>query len=140
MKTMMNLNNKTVLLIDDDDDFSAFVEKILTKENVRFVRVNHPSKAMAAIEKKPPDIIILDLNFDNKTDHASVRDDHGEVILKLRQQDEHLKTIPVIVCSSENFAGTFINVESIGANDYISKPISTNSLIHKLKRSLQKRE
>lgn len=65
-------------------------------------------------------------------DHTSVRHDRGETILELRQQNENLKNITVLVCSAENFARIFIHIEEIGANDFVAKPLGDGVLLHKL--------
>lgn len=135
----MKLNKKKILLIDDDDDFCTLVKASVEKEGGELVRSEHPIAAIEVLKTHEHfDVIILDLNFNNNAEHPSVRNDRGEAILKLRQTNDKLIEIPVLVCSAENYAGTFMNIEAIGANDFLGKPMSFDSLIHKLELLVKK--
>ena len=134
---MNDLTGKNILLVDDDDEFCLFVKECIEKERGTLHIAEHPSKIFEIINKSKPDLIILDLNFDNKLDFQTIRNDRGEDILKIRIKDKYLSDIPVLICSAENYAGTFIKVEKLGADDFIAKPLKKSSLIHKIKENLR---
>ena len=135
---IMTLNSKTILLIEDDVDFVNFIKLILEREGAKIIHVNHPRKILEAIITSPPDLVLLDLNFYFEDEKGETKLDRGEFVLKLRQGHEYLKNTPVIVCSSENITETISNVESIGANGFMAKPIPAKELVSNILNFLNK--
>ncbi len=130
----MLLKDKIILMIDDDNEFVRLVTKTVEKEGGVVVHVDHPSKVLEAVRAKKPDLALLDLNFypDNIVANAA----RGEAVLNLRKEHESLRLMPIIVCSSDNLLGTVINVESLGADDFLAKPFNPQVLIHKIQTLL----
>ncbi len=107
---------KNVLHIDDDYDdlefFTSIVEEFKNKINCISI-----SSAAAALEKLiskeiNPDIIFLDLNMPGMD---------GVTFLKAFNKVSELK-IPVIILSTSSHYDSKKAVESLGVNDYLTKP------------------
>lgn len=62
---------------------------------------------------KKPDLILLDLNMPRM---------NGKELLNVLKQDEHLKTIPVIIYSTSSSHGDIMDSYRSRANCYIVKP------------------
>jgi chemotaxis family two-component system response regulator Rcp1 len=71
-----------------------------------------------------PDFIILDLNLPKK---------NGREVLAEIKQDEHLKTIPVIILSSSDADNDIEYCYSMQANCYINKPHDLFNYMHVVK-------
>ncbi|MGA2090144.1 MAG: response regulator [Endomicrobiales bacterium] len=68
-----------------------------------------------------PDLIILDLNLPKKD---------GREVLKEIKEDEHLKSIPVVVLSMSGAEADMLNAYKLHANCFITKPIDFNQFIN----------
>ena len=61
-----------------------------------------------------PDLILLDLNLPRK---------NGREVLAEIKQDEHLKTIPVVILTTSQAEEDVVRAYSLHANCYIAKPV-----------------
>ncbi len=107
---------KTVVCVEDDEDFLEIVGQVLQDLNVEFVPVTTGRDAVNVIEDLVPDVVVLDL---------MMPDMHGwEVIARMRSNEE-LAGIPVIIVtalSSEQDKVFALRVAKV--HDYLTKPIS----------------
>ena len=119
-----------ILIAEDDADDrfllqSAFEENGFT-DRLQFVEngvelldyLNRIDKNQSAV--KMPRFVLLDLNMPKKD---------GREVLKEIKQNDHLKNIPVIVFSTTNNEQEMRRCYELGANSYITKPNSFESLI-----------
>lgn len=108
---------KTILIIEDDAHISDMVSDALTAEGFRVLQVWSGTEALLLLEKKTPDLILLDLMLPGYS---------GEELLP------QIKEIPVIVISAK--AGVDSKVETLlsGARDYLSKPFSLKELLARI--------
>ena len=113
------------LVIDDSESHAAFIRTIL--ESVGF-RVDHAPDGATGLEKAAttcPDLVLLDLimpRFD------------GLGFLRRFQSTTAFAQTPVIVVSASQSIDTITSVCSLGARDFISKPIDPSTLIKKARR------
>ena len=59
----MAVNNKTVLVIDDDQDFLAIAEEILTRANYKVRTASSGEQALEDVQETAPDVIVCDVNM-----------------------------------------------------------------------------
>lgn len=52
---------KTILIVDDDESQRFLCEEALTDEGYRIVVAKDGKEALAKVEQKPPDLVILDI-------------------------------------------------------------------------------
>lgn len=121
---------KTVLMVDDDRDLIAVVERVL--QNVGMVLT-----VSATIEdgiresiSNPPDLIILDLSFVGEKRS-------GLDFLKVRKEHALIKNIPVIVFSASNSKSTVLKSIALGAEDFLIKPLNSSNLLSKIRKVLK---
>lgn len=111
---------KTVLVIDDDPEVIELIRKnIGTDYNV--IGVSNSEEAMDRVLAVRPDIITLDIMMPGR---------NGWQILRDLKENSATQDIPVIILSivDEKKIGF-----SLGATEYIVKPVDRNILLHKLK-------
>ena len=111
-----------ILLAEDSaDDVSLFV-RALKRADVAIDMdvVNDGNEALQYLRRlnhyanaPTPDFMFLDLNMPKKNGH--------EVLVELKQ-DQHLKTIPVIVLSTSNAPTDIMDSYAVGAACFITKP------------------
>ena len=74
-----------------------------------------------------PDLILLDLNLPRK---------NGREVLAEIKQDEHLKTIPVVILTTSQAEEDVVRAYSLHANCYIAKPVDF-AQFNKIVRSIK---
>jgi len=122
----MKLKNRTVLIIDDDQDFQKILERILTNIGLVVVSKNSVIEALQYISKSSPDLIILDI---------SIPKHNGFDFLKLRKKIDRLNKIPVMVISAFSIEKIVKHARALGANSFLTKPITNSILIQKIKQT-----
>lgn len=132
---MIALNNHlTILLADDDEEDRLFIREALKEsgwphelhcvqdgeELLDFLGGDKGSIA----EKTWPDIILLDLNMPKKD---------GRETLQHLKNDPQLRSIPVVVLTTSGTKQDILDSYTIGANTYITKPVTFENLVLVLK-------
>ena len=113
---------KRILIVEDDVDIHNLIKNVLEKERYDVISAYSGTEAILLIEKKAPDLILLDLMLPGLS---------GEEIIK------KVNNIPIIVISAKISSEDKVNALSIGANDYITKPFDTNELLARIKVQLR---
>ena len=117
---------KPILLIEDDKKIARVVTAYLEGEGYRVVHAERGKDAIAAAEKEPPLLILLDLMLPDTT---------GE---ELYQELKARADAPVIMISAKSSEEERIAGFALGADDYVVKPFSPRELIYRI-RALLKR-
>ena len=120
--------HKEILIIDDNPDIRLLVSNILKEQNFIVRTAANYDQAVFEIEKKLPDLAIVDIKLDKP-------DKDGIDLLRLINKKN--KLIPVIMISGH--ATVKIAVESIriGAYEFIEKPFSREKILNYVNRALE---
>jgi PAS domain S-box-containing protein len=113
---------KVVLAIDDDPQVIGLYERYLTPQGYYVLPLTDPSKAKEQVLKVKPFAITLDIMMPNK--------DGWSVLTELKS-DPATRDFPVIICSILEQADKGF---SLGAADYLVKPILEEDLVRALDR------
>ena len=124
VKLSSNSSNFTVLVIDDDSNAQELMKKFLQKEEYNVLQATSGQDGLVLAAKDLPDLITLDVMMPEM--------DGWEVLTKL-QNNEKTKNIPVIMLTMANEPDIGY---SLGATDYLTKPVDWNNL----SKILQKHE
>lgn len=108
---------KTILVIDDDVSIGNMVEEVLTREGYAVLRAYSGTEALLLLERRRPDLILLDLMLPGLS---------GEALLP------EIRGIPVIVVSAKADADEKAELLLSGAADYVTKPFSTRELLARI--------
>lgn len=113
---------KVVVAIDDDPSVITLYERFLERQDYMVIGISHKHDVVAQIKELEPSAILLDVLMPEKD---------GWHILRSLKQDPLTKDIPVVICSivSDKNRGF-----SLGAADYLIKPIAEQELVKALKR------
>jgi len=125
------------LLHVEDDDSIAFLLRASLDEiglSVSVYRVSDGEQALAFLhqsgiykEATKPEMILLDLNLPKV---------NGWEVLKEIQQDDTLRTIPVVVCSASSRNEDRERALAAGARRYIIKPAKFSAWLEEVKSAL----
>lgn len=114
----------TILAIDDNADLVSLLQRYLGGYDVTVVGATEGSQALRLAQELRPQLITLDVMMPGQ--------DGWEILQDLKNTPE-TERIPVIVCSVLNEAQL---AETMGASDYITKPISQADLLAVLRHWL----
>ena len=121
---------KRIALIEDDADIAYTIRLNLRKE--KKYQVEHYISgiaALAAVQEKPFDLVILDLNLPDIDGLALCRE--------LRRADETRK-VPIIMLTARVEERDKLLGFEIGADDYITKPFSMRELLARVHAHLRR--
>jgi CheY-like chemotaxis protein len=121
-----------VLMADDDEDDQMFAQDAFAESglphDINFVNdgealIEHLNSCLEADEPSRtllPDLILLDLNMPRKD---------GREALSEIKANPRLRHIPVVVLTTSSSDGDVYKSYDIGANSYITKPVTFDSLV-----------
>ena len=120
--------NKEILVIDDNADIRFLICNILKEKNFNVRSAANYDQALLEIEKKLPDLSIIDIKLD-KADKDGI-----DLLKTLIKKD---KSSPVIMISGHATVQLAIEAIKIGAYEFVEKPFSTDKLINYIERALE---
>lgn len=119
---------KEVLILDDDPDLRNMLRKILEGAGMVVIEASKVAHAIKAMKERMPHLVILDLMLlDNET---------GVQFLEDRRKDAALAAVPVVVLSASKDKGMIYRALSLGAKDYLPKPLNATLILQKVRKSL----
>ena len=123
----MPLKQKTVLIVDDDQDILKLLNKILTGAGFTVLMATSPEDGRKLLAENPPHVIISDLHMEPEDGFAFIRS------IKMNKQYAHL---PILVLSALNDFSSVKKAIALGVNDYVIKPLQAPMLVRKLRKAL----
>jgi DNA-binding response OmpR family regulator len=102
----------------------------LKKEGYEIITAVNSRDAFNLIENEKPDLVLLDLIMPTI---------FGTELCKRVKNDEKLKHISIILFTAHDDIMTAEKAESMGADDYITKPFDAKELVNKTERLLTER-
>lgn len=119
-----------VLLVDDSRTMRNIQKRILTDMGVtEFIEASDGLEALSAIASMPQgfDAVLVDWNMPNMDGHTLVQ--------RIRERD---KATPLIMVTTEAEKTRVIDAIKAGVNNYVIKPFTPETLLEKVKTTLQK--
>jgi DNA-binding response OmpR family regulator len=115
-----------VLVIDDDEQIRAAVQRALEAEGFRVEEADDGPTALRAASSRPPDAVVLDLGLPSMSGI--------EVLGELRRTS----SVPILVLSGRAEEADRVAALELGADDYVVKPFLARELAARI-RSLLRR-
>ncbi|MFZ6801509.1 diguanylate cyclase [Undibacterium sp. Di24W] len=112
-----------VMIIDDDVELAQYYSEILKGVGMLTEVLNDPELVLEQMASFRPELILMDVYMPNCD---------GVELSKVIRQDPSYLDIPIIFLSSENDLRKQIAAVKVGADDFLSKPISPELLISSL--------
>jgi two-component system alkaline phosphatase synthesis response regulator PhoP len=125
----MESKSKTILIADDEPDILEILEYNLSAEGFTVIKAKNGDEALDLAKAHKPDLIILDVMMPRKTGM--------DVCQILRSQSQYASTLIIMLTALSDEANHIKGLE-MGADDYISKPISPKVLISRVNALLRR--
>ena len=137
----MNYKQKefTILIANDDEDTRFLVQEALREVRlaIRSEFVENGEQVLDYLYRRGeyagsnwdrPDLILLDLNMPRLD---------GREALTLIRSDPDLQQIPVVILTTSHRSGDILLCYRLGANSFISKPVTFEGLVEVMKTLCQ---
>jgi two-component system sensor histidine kinase ChiS len=118
-----------ILIVDDEPINLQVLSNHLSLQNYQLTQTSDSREALALIQQGfKPDLVLLDVMMPRMTGY--------EVCQKIR---EHFPAteLPIVLLTAQNQVSDLVEGFSSGANDYLTKPISKNELLARIKTHIQ---
>lgn len=119
-------DTKKILLVEDDSVIRQTVEAYLEKDGYWVTAAGDGQAALDAAEKKPFDLVILDLNLPKVSGE--------DVCRRLRDASD----VPIIMLTAKGTEEERIAGLELGADDYLVKPFSPRELVARVHALLRR--
>lgn len=119
-------NGYNVLIVDDDVDLTDYYSLVLEEAGIHSSVANYPEEALNILQRQTIDLVLLDLRMPrcNGLEFACI----------LRQLNDYIR-LPIVFMSANTPGATYEKIlkQSLGADDFLAKPISNELLIDTIK-------
>ena len=127
--SQFDLSKQTILVVDDEQDLLDLIEYNLKKEGYNVLKAENGVQGLEMAKQHVPNLVLLDIMMPKM--------DGIKVCEKMRANPD-LKSIPVIFLTARSDEKTEVEGLDIGADDFITKPISTTKLLSRIKAVLRR--
>jgi diguanylate cyclase (GGDEF)-like protein len=122
---------ETILVVDDDRDIVRFVEVNLRLHGFEVTTATDGEQALAAIERRRPDLVIVDLMM-------PMLDGLG--LTRRLRADPLTAALPIIMLTARAMTADKVLGLSAGADDYLVKPFDTLELVARVRSTLRRNQ
>jgi CheY-like chemotaxis protein len=121
------LRGRHILVVDDDPDICALVNKALSQEGHIVINASSGREGLALIDAQTPDLLMLDLQMPEQG---------GLEVLKILRSNPATAVLPVILLTAlDDEVNTRAGFD-LGATDYLTKPFSMPQLAARVRACL----
>ncbi len=121
----MSIQEKKVLVIDDEDFIRELIKDFLELENVRCAGAENADQGLKLIAEENFDLILLDRNL------GKLKAEDFISQIRSRQKD-----VPIVILTGDQQCSSDY-LERIGANGIIFKPFQVNDFMKNIKNFLE---
>jgi two-component system cell cycle response regulator DivK len=115
--------NRTVLVVEDQEDNRQILRDLLTSAGLRMVEAHDGEQALAVARLERPGVILMDIQLPVVDGYEATR---------RIKRDPDLKHIPIIAVTSYALSGDEKKALEAGCDAYIAKPYSIRHLLAKI--------
>lgn len=120
------MNNKKILIVDDDENICELLRLYLDKDGFEPVVANDGERAVEFAKKYTPSLILLDIMLPKL--------DGWQVCREIRK----FSSVPIIMLTAKGETFDRILGLELGADDYVSKPFDAKELMARVKAVLRR--
>jgi len=129
-ETQSACNDKTILIVDDNEDMRNFM-KILLQKHYNIILAENGNEGILSARKHRPDLIVTDVMMPVM---------NGFDMTSIIKNDEKLKTTPVIMLTADTELMNKVAGLEYGADDYLYKPFNSIELLTRISSLLKNYE
>ena len=119
-----------VLIVDDSAAMRSFIRRVICISGFEcglFLEAGDGQEALAVLGKEWVDLILTDINMPGM---------NGEELVRHLEGDEYLRSIPVLVVSTDSTSQRVRQMLTLGARGYLAKPFTPEGLREELEKLL----
>lgn len=120
---------QSILLIEDDAAFRKTLAKLLDEEGFSTRQAAAGKAGVAAALAEAPDLVILDLGLPGIG---------GQQVCRLLKEEVRTAGVPVLILTGQDKDGQEISCLDLGADDYLTKPVSPQRLLARCRALLRR--
>lgn len=122
-KKFFFMNTRKVLIADDEPDILEILKYNLEKEGYQVSTAKDGNEALDKARQYQPDLIVLDMMMPKKS---------GIEVLELLRMQPAFRDTLIMFLTALNDETTQLKSFNTGADDYVSKPVSTSVFVSKV--------
>jgi phosphoserine phosphatase RsbU/P len=120
-----------ILIADDQPDLIDALRLLLKAEGIQMEAVTSPDAALAAVQSRPFDLLLMDLNYTGDTTSGR------EGIDLLSRIQAHDSMLPVIVMTGWGSVDLAVEAMRRGVRDFVQKPWDNQQLVSTLRTEIE---
>ncbi len=117
----------TILIVEDDEGVRSYLKDLLLDNGFAVELAVDGIAAMKAVEKKSPDLVVLDLGLPKMSGES--------VCMELRKK---YPEIPVIILTAKDSIEDVVKGLNLGADDYMTKPFVSEEFLARIHARLRR--
>jgi DNA-binding response OmpR family regulator len=117
---------ETILIVEDEPEFAALLERWITQSGYAALTARTGQEALRSFYDRHPDLVVLDVSLPGL--------DGWHVIERLRE----FSRVPIIMATARGAETDKIRGLKLGADDYITKPLSFPELMARIEAALRR--
>lgn len=126
---MSSANKPYILVVEDEAPLVTLLRYNLEKQGFRVEDVGDGSEALTRITEAPPDLLLLDWMLPTMS---------GIEVCRQVRRRPATRTLPIIMLTARAEEQDAVRGLDTGADDYITKPFSTEALIARIRALLRR--
>ena len=127
--TESSLRNAKLLVVDDSQANRRLLDAIFRSEGCEVALAESGDQALPALREHTPDIVLLDVRMPGL-----------DGIQTLRRLRPVAPDIPILMLTSYGDHDAAVEATSLGANDFIGRPISNDDLVARVAHAFEHRK
>lgn len=120
-----------IYVVDDDEQLLRMVGLMLERGGHTVTLISNPLDGLQQIKTDKPDLLVLDVMMPNMSGHDIAREIRA---------DKNLEDIPILVLTARSQEIDRTTAIKSGANDYLSKPVTSQELIERVEGLLTNKD
>ena len=118
-----------IFVVDDEEDILELIRINLDREGYKVTCIEAGEECVKKAREKLPDLIVLDLMLPGID---------GLDVCKILKNDSKTRHIPIIMLTAKGEESDIVTGLELGADDYMTKPVSPKILTARIKAVLRK--
>jgi len=119
-----------VLIVDDSPVMRTFIRRTIVlsgMEGAEFLEASDGREALNLLREQWVDVVLTDINMPSMD---------GEQLVRCLEADDLLKSVPVVIVSTDSTESRMRQMLALGARGYVKKPFLPETLRGELERVL----
>jgi pilus assembly protein CpaE len=124
------VSGETIFVVDDEDNVREMIGSYLKEAGYRPILAHDGQEALAQIELREPDLVLADVNMPNL---------NGLQLAERLRANPDTAGVPILLLSALSQPREILSGYSVGADEYVTKPVELAVLLAKIEVLLARR-